>query len=115
MQFMLILTDERGRVARAEDPELFSKMAEFAMGLAAEGKIQGGAPLHAEEEGARVRVRDGKTSVTDGPFTETKEIVGGFFLIDADSQKEAIDIASRCPSAEIGFVEVREVLPVGPM
>jgi hypothetical protein len=114
MQYMLILADERDRERWSEE-EMFAKMGEFAMGLAKEGKIQGGAPLHHEEEGVRVRVRDGKASVKDGPFTETKEIVGGFFLIDAASRQEAIDIATRCPAAEAGFVEIREVLPVGPM
>jgi hypothetical protein len=68
-------------------------MAVYAGGLAAEGRIQGGAPLHDEEEGARVRVRDGKTSVVDGPFTETKEIVGGYALAEFASRDEALKMA----------------------
>ena len=114
MQFMLILSAERDLPGPTRE-QMFAEIAVYAGGLAAEGRIQGGAPLHDEEEGARVRVRNGKTSVVDGPFTETKEIVGGFFLIEAASREEAIDIAGRCPAATTGFVEVREVLPVGPM
>ena len=113
MQFMLILSAERDQPGPTRE-EMFAEMAVYANGLAAEGRIQGGAPLHDEEEGARIRVRDGKTSVVDGPFTETKEIVGGFFLIEAKSREEAIELASGCPAARSGFVEVREVLPVGP-
>jgi hypothetical protein len=112
--FMLIFSAERDTPQWPRE-EMFAEMATFAESLAAEGRIQGGAPLHDEEEGARVRVRDGKTSVVDGPFTETKEIIGGFMLIDAASRAEAVDIAGRCPAAQTGFVEVREVIPVGPM
>jgi hypothetical protein len=88
-------------------------MGKFAGELAAKGKIRGGSPLHPETEGARVRLSAGKPSVTDGPFMETKEVIGGFFMIDCKDMKEAIAIAKRCPHIKVGFVEVRQVIPMG--
>jgi hypothetical protein len=75
--------------------------------------MRGGAPLHPVEEGARIRVTGGEASVTDGPFTETKEIIAGYFMVDCDSREEAIEIAKQCPHARAGIVEVRQVIPVG--
>jgi len=61
----------------------------------------------------RVREKGGRLTVTDGPFTETKEMVGGFFVIEAANRQEAIEIAKQCPHTALGSVEVREVLEVG--
>ena len=109
MQYMLIFfLDEN-----AAGENVFSEMGAFAGGLAQQGKLQGGSPLQPSSSGARVRVQDGKTLLTDGPFTETKEVVAGFFLIDCESRDEAIEHAKRCPHARVGTVEVREVIPVG--
>src|SRR5439155_770949 len=80
-----------------------------AVVAASEGKLRRGAPLVAESAGARVRVRDGKAFVSDGPFAESKEIVGGFWIIEAASREEAIEIARRCPHARHGVVEVHLV------
>jgi hypothetical protein len=110
MQFMLIMANKRG----AEfDESVFPEMGKFAGDLAARGKLRGGAPLHPEEQGARVRLTRGKVVVTDGPFTETKEVIGGFFMIEAKDRREAIAIAKRCPHIKGGFVEVRRVIPMG--
>jgi hypothetical protein len=65
-------------------------------------------------EGVRVRVRDGKRTLVDGPFSEAKEMVGGFFLLDCETKDEAIAIASECPAAEWATVEVREFGPCRP-
>ena len=65
--------------------------------------------LQSARTGATVRVRSGKLSVTDGPFAETKEQLGGFFLIDASDLNEAIQVASRWPSARLGSIEVRPI------
>jgi hypothetical protein len=83
------------------------EMGRFAGELAARGQMRGGAPLQPESAGARVQVRDGKAVVTDGPFAECKEVVGGFVVVDAGSRAEAIEIAKRCPHARAGLVEVR--------
>ena len=107
MEFMLIMTNERNAKS---DPSVFAEMGKFVGELAAQGKLRGGAPLHPELEGARVHHQAGKPVVTDGPFTETKEVVGGFFLIDCQDRAASIAIASRCPHAKVGAVEVRQVM-----
>ncbi len=110
VEFMLVFYQDHQGTA---DPELIGEMGQFAGQLAQEGKMRGGAPLHPVEEGARIRIRDGEASVTDGPFTETKEIIAGFFLIDCESREEAIELAVKCPHARAGLVEVRQVIPMG--
>jgi len=110
MEFMLIL----GALRDAPfDESVFPEMGRFAGELAAQGKIRGGAPLHPEGEGVRVRREGRKAVVADGPFAETKEVIGGFFLIDAAGLDEAVEIAKRCPHLANGFVEVRQVIPMG--
>jgi hypothetical protein len=110
MQFMLILSSRRGAEI---DESVFPEMGKFAGELAAQGKLTGGAPLHPEEQGARVRLSKGKVVVTDGPFAETKEVIGGFFMLEVKDRREAISIAKRCPHIKGGFVEVRRVIPMG--
>lgn len=110
MDFMLIMITDRDA---PEDPSVYPEMGKFAGELAGQGKLRGGSPLHPEAEGTRVRVRDGRPVVTDGPFTETKEVIGGYFLIDCKSAEEAVAIAQRCPHNRIGVVEVRQVIPMG--
>jgi hypothetical protein len=87
----------------------FAEMKKFAGELASQGKLRRGAPLLAESAGARIRVRAGKAFVSDGPFAESKEVVGGFWIVAVASRAEAIEIAQRCPHARYGIVEV---LPV---
>ena len=110
MDYMLIFSSKRGDEF---DDDVMPQMGKFAGELAAAGKLKGGAPLFPEEQGARVQVRDRKATVTDGPFTETKEVIGGFFIIDAQDMQEAIEIAKRAPHARYGFTEVRQVIPIG--
>ena len=110
MQFMLILGSQRGAKF---DESVYPKMGRFAGQLAAKGKLRGGSPLHGEEEGARVRLSRGKVVVKDGPFAETKEVIGGYFMIECKSRREAVAIAKRCPHLANGFVEVRQVIPMG--
>ena len=110
MDFMLIFSGQREAKI---DNSVFEEMGRFAGELAAQGKLKGGAPLFPEDEGARVQVRNAKAAVTDGPFTETKEVIGGFFIVDAEDLKEAVAIAKRAPHAKVGFVEVRRVIPIG--
>jgi len=105
MEFMLLIVDRKGEPAR--EPAAMQEMGKFARELASQGKIRGGAPLLPEAAGARVRVRDGKAIVSDGPFAECKEVIGGSFVIQAASRAEAIEIAKRCPHARTGTVEVR--------
>ena len=111
MDFMLIMSTERDGPV---DPSVFPEMGKFAGELSAQGKLKGGQPLHPEAQGARIRLSGTQPVVTDGPFTETKEIIGGYFIIECESREEAIEIAKRCPHTRVGFVEVRELIHMGP-
>jgi hypothetical protein len=84
-------------------------MKEFAGQLASEGKLRLGAPLHPEGARTRIRVRDGTALVTDGPFAETREVVGGFWIVDVASREAALEIARQCPHARHGTVAVHPI------
>jgi hypothetical protein len=107
MECMLLFTERKG--APKTGPAGFAAMKSFAAELAGEGKLRRGARLIADSAGARVRVRDGTALVSDGPFTESKEVVGGFWIVEVASRAEAIEIARRCPHARHGIVEVHLV------
>ena len=115
MRFLLLIRD--GGIVRewseVRETEAYGRMMRWADDLRTRGIILASAPLCPESEGARVTARDGKPVTIDGPFAETKDVVGGFTLIDCASKTEAIAIASACPATEWGCVEVRE-LRVGP-
>ncbi|WP_322034053.1 YciI family protein [Paraburkholderia sp. J76] len=114
MPYMLLIAEPRGQRdtrPQSEGEALYARMVEFADELAAEGKLIDAHALTADTGGARVQVREGRTSVVDGPFTESKEMVGGFFLVDCASRDEALAIARRCPAAQWASVEVRETGP----
>ena len=96
----------------AERQGLLQESVQLAQQLHASGHYLGAAPLHPSLETTCVRVRDGRSMVTDGPFAETREQVGGYFLINAKDREEAIQIAARIPGARIGTVEVRSVTDV---
>ena len=82
----------------------------FTDGIKKSGQYVGGDALHPTQTATTVRVRDGKTLTTDGPFAETKEQLGGYYLIDAGNLDEAIQVAARIPSARWGSVEIRPVV-----
>ncbi len=104
MEFMLLFLARQG--APAGDPDGMAEMKTFAGELASQGKLRRGAPLVDESAAARVRVRDGKAIVTDGPFAESKEVVAGFWIVEVASREEAIEIAGRAPHARHGIVEL---------
>jgi len=108
MEFLLLFTDRKG--APAPEPAGMAEMTKFAGDLASQGILKRGAPLASESAGACVRVRDGKKFVTDGPFAESKEVVGGFWIIDVAGREAAIEIARRCPHARHATVEVHRIL-----
>src|SRR5262249_33865766 len=91
---------------------MIQESVRLAQQLHASGHYLGAAPLHPSGQTRCVRVREGRSIVTDGPFTETREQVGGYFLIDAKDLDEASGIASRIPGARSGAVEVRPVTEV---
>ena len=105
MEFMLLFVARKD--APSGGPEVPAEMKKYSGELASQGKLRIGAPLRAESEGARIRLRGGKPLVTDGPFAESKELLGGFWVVDVASRDEAIGIARRCPHTRLGIVEVR--------
>jgi hypothetical protein len=108
MDYMILIVDRKE--APAGETVGMAEMGQFAGELARKGKMRGGAPLHAESTATRVSVRGGRARSVDGPFAESKEVVGGFFMVDADSRAEAIEIAKRCPAARSSVVQVNEAI-----
>jgi hypothetical protein len=84
---------------------------QFSADLKARGLLKISQSLRSDAQGVRVQVRDGRRSLSDGPFAETKEMVGGFFLLECDTREQAVAIAAECPAAEWATVEVRELGP----
>jgi hypothetical protein len=110
---LLIVEDPQQRNTRneAEGHEVYDSMVQFAQRLKSKGLLLATQSLTSHSAATRVKVRDGKSQVLDGPFAEAKEMVGGFFLLDCKTQAEAIAIAAECPAARWCTVEVREVGP----
>lgn len=115
MKYMLLCYDDEQAWEQAGEAALDAAMQE-AVGLTHEldkkGQYLDAAPLHSVATATSVRVRDGKPLVTDGPFAETREQLGGYYLIDVDSLDEAIRVASRHPGARVGTVEIRPILEI---
>ena len=113
MKYMLLIygTDQAWDEAGRE--ECYEESTKLAHRLKAEGKYLAAAPLHPITMATSIRVRDGKRLVTDGPFAETREQLGGYFLVEADDLDEAIRIAEQIPGARVGTVEIRPVLEIG--
>jgi hypothetical protein len=112
MEYMLLIYhNEEEAKARpdAVKQQIFQEFYAFTQDLMKAGKRKAGAPLEFTPTAATVRVRDGKTLVTDGPFAETKEQLGGYLLVEANDLDEAISIAARIPSSRYGSTEVRPV------
>jgi hypothetical protein len=106
---LLIYTDEKAWT-ESDREKCYGESTQLIHELHGKGQYLGAAPLHPVATATSVRVRNGKRLVTDGPFAETHEQLGGFFLIDATDLDEAIAIAGRIPGARKGTVEVRPVL-----
>lgn len=93
----------------APTPELFEAMTRYNESMSKAGILLAAEGLHPTSRGARVRVSAGKRIVTDGPFTEAKEVIAGFWMIQVKSKAEAIEWAGRCPLPEGGVIEVRPI------
>jgi hypothetical protein len=106
---LLIYLDEQA-LSQSEREQCYHESTELAHQLAAAGKYLAASPLQPSATATSVRVRKGKRVVTDGPFAETKEQLGGYFLIDASDLDEAIAVAERIPMARRGTIEVRPVV-----
>src|SRR5690606_29464662 len=93
----------------AEGRALYEGMMKFSEDLKSRGLLKVSQSLRSDESGVRVELRGGKRVTHDEPFVETKEIVGGYFLLDCETREQAIEIAAACPAAEWATVEVREL------
>lgn len=112
MKYMLLIYMEETALSEAEREHCYVESAQLAQQLNSNGQYLATAPLHPISTATSVRVRDGKQLVTDGPFAETREQLGGFFLINAQDLDEAIAIAAQIPGARVGTVEIRPVIEV---
>jgi hypothetical protein len=113
MQYALLIYDAEATwaaLSEAEQGQMFQEYGTYTQALRDKGAYVDGNPLQATDAATSVQVRDGERLVTDGPFAETKEQLGGYYIIEADSLDEAIDWAARIPSARLGTIEVRPVV-----
>lgn len=108
MQYLLLIYENESRFSQGYDQ---AEMGEYeAFGKQFSKNIKGGNALQPTATAKSVRVRNGKTSTTDGPFAETKEQLGGYYLIEAGSVEEAAKVAAKIPGARFGTIEVRPIM-----
>jgi len=112
MKYMLLIYLDEQALSETERQECYAESTQLAHQIHASGQYLAANPLHPTSMATSVRVRDGKRLVTDGPFAETREQLGGYFLIEANNLDEAIGIAARIPMARKGTVEVRPVIEI---
>ena len=113
MKYLCLIYDEAKKMESMSKSEGDAFMAEyfaFTDGIKQSGHYIGGEALQPVQTATSVRVRNGKVSTTDGPFAETKEQLGGFYLINAANLDDAIQVAAKIPSARLGTIEVRPVV-----
>lgn len=113
MRYMLLIYGDEHALSDAEREACYQESTRLAHDLAAAGQFLATAPLHPTAAATSVQVRGGKRVLTDGPFAETREQLGGYYLVEARDLDEAIAIAERIPGARWGTVEVRPVLEIG--
>jgi hypothetical protein len=116
MKYMLLIYDQEkiwGTMPEGERGKLMAEYGSFTQDIQKSGHMKHGAPLQPTTTATCVRVKDGKTVTTHGPFAETREQLGGYYLVEAKDLDEATAIAARIPSARLGTIEVRPVLEMG--
>jgi hypothetical protein len=112
MQYLLLIygSESADHQGNSERDKVLQEYGVFTQSIAQSGHLRGANELDVSKKAKTVRVRDGKHLVSDGPFAETKEQLGGYYLVEAKDQDEALKIAARIPSARWGSVEVRPVI-----
>jgi hypothetical protein len=112
MRYVLMICTDEAKEAALSPEEQAAVMAEydtFGEEMAGRGVLQGGERLRPVSDATTVRVRDGEVLISDGPFAETKEQIGGYFIVDCKDLDEATEVASKIPSARVGTIEVRPI------
>jgi len=112
MKYMLLVYGNEQAWDEAEREHCYKDSAQVALDLRAAGLDAVAAPLHPVATATSVRVREGKRFVTDGPFAETREQLGGYFIVDVRDLDDAIAIAGRLPSARLGTIEIRPIMEI---
>jgi hypothetical protein len=115
MQYLLLIYGEEKAWTEMSDAErnrMYGEYMTFTADIKQSGHWIGGNPLQPVHTATTVRVRDGKVSTTDGPFAETREQLGGYYLVEAKDLDEATGLAARVPGAKLGSIEVRPVMPI---
>ena len=112
MKYMLLIYMEPNVMSETEREHCYMESTQLAQDLNANGQYVSANPLHPTSTATSVRVRNGKPLITDGPFMETREQLGGYFLVDAKDLDEAINIAARIPGSRKGTVEIRPVMEI---
>src|SRR6266542_2329946 len=112
MKYMMLVYLDEQAMSETEREHCYVESAQLTQELNSSGQYLDASPLHPISTATSVRVRDGKRLVTDGPFAETREQLGGYYLIEANDLDEAIGIAERIPIASLGTVEIRPVLEI---
>ena len=113
MEYLLLIYDNEAdfaKMSQAEMGSMYQEFGRFTQGIQQSGNHRAGKQLQPVATATTVRVRDGKRVVTDGPFAETREQLGGFYWIEAKDLDEALAIAERCPAARFGSIEVRPMV-----
>jgi hypothetical protein len=116
MRYMLLIYEREGdwaAMSEADQGKIFGEYMAFTEDIKAKGRYISGAPLQPVATATSVRVKDGKAISTDGPFAETREQLGGYYLVEARDLDEAIGLAQRIPAARTGCIEVRPVMELG--
>jgi hypothetical protein len=116
MQYLLLIYDDEKIWQNMSDAERGKYMAEYndySKAIRDSGHFKAGEALQHTHTATSVRVREGKTITTDGPFAETREQLGGFYMVEAKNLDEAIELASRIPSSRLGTIEVRPIMTFG--
>jgi hypothetical protein len=109
MQYALLIYQPELKMNPEEQGKFYQEYGAFTQGIVKNGNFKSGDPLDTPATATTVRVRNGKTLLTDGPFAETKEQISGFYIVEAKNLDEAAEIASRIPSARFGGIEVRPI------
>jgi len=110
MKYMLLIHDSEkvwGTLSQDEQQQIMADYRRFSEEIKATGQYLAGSQLQPTSAATSVRVRNGKRVVTDGPFAETREQLGGYYLVNAKDLDEAIGLAERLPSAKLGTIEIR--------
>ena len=118
MKYLCLIYDEEsklGAMSKGESDAFMGEYSAFTQQVVASGHMVAGEALQPAHSATTLRMRHGKLATTDGPFAETKEQLGGFYLIEAKDLNDAIQVASRIPSVKTGSIEVRPVMTYGAM